>query len=106
MLAKMESWVADEETWRSTMDSKVALISNDVKSLDSVVSSQQSAISARASQAEMKVALDGAHLTATSAVAAAMSPVQTHLERELEAIRRHVAALRIGRGKEDISNMR
>lgn len=34
-----------------------------------------------------------------------MSPVQTHLERELEGIRRHVAALRIGRGKEDIKDM-
>ncbi|GMH81120.1 hypothetical protein TL16_g08831 [Triparma laevis f. inornata] len=105
MLAKMESWVADEEAWRSSMDSKVAMIANDVKQLDGVVGKQQESISARASMAEMKVALDGAHLTATSSVAAAMAPIQTHLERELEAVRRHVAALRIGRAQQDIAGM-
>ena len=84
MLAKLESWVADEEAWRSSMDSKVAMIGNNLKQLDGVVGKHQESIAARASMAEMKVALDGAHLTATSSVAAAMAPIQTHLERELE----------------------
>ena len=56
----------------------------------------QESVRSRASLSEVKMGLDGAHLTATSAVAAALGPIQTHLERELEGVRRHVAALRMG----------
>ena len=105
MLAKLESWVSDEDSWRSTADSRISLTVNDVKQMDIRVEALQTAVTNRASSTEMKLALDGAHLTATSAVASALGPIQTHLERELEGVRRHVAALRVGRSKDGIKDM-
>jgi hypothetical protein len=96
LLSKLESWVSDEDAWRSSADSRISLLAQDTRQLSESLTRTQSAQSSQASRHDLKLAGDAASLTATAAVAAALGPVQTHLERELEGIRRHVAALRAG----------
>lgn len=73
----------------------LAALTRDVRELQRATDATDDALARKATQGELKQTLDAAHLASASAVAAAMAPLQAHTQREIEALRRHVAALRV-----------
>jgi predicted nucleic acid-binding Zn-ribbon protein len=97
-LNKLESWISDSDQYRNNVDSQIALLSRDTKALEKRIVLQNDNIDNRASKADIKIAVDGVQILASSAVSAAMGPMQVYLERELEGVRRTLAAVRMGMG--------
>lgn len=97
LLSKLEGWAADEETWRSRVDATLAALTDEVRVIARRTESNQQSLAERTTTGDLARAIDAAQSSAASSVSAAMVPLHQHLQRELDLMRRHIAALRLSK---------
>lgn len=102
--AQVDAERNETDTWRSRLEGELSTLrlqNEAVRRANEELSAEVRSLRVQICGEPCGTARDGgivaaAQLQAHAAVAAAMAPLQAHLERELASVRRHVAALRAG----------
>ena len=97
--AKMLAWQADAEQWRSRIDSSLEKTAATQAGLEASNRRFTEGSKRSATQAEVRGVLDAARRQAQAAAQGAVAAGQAATEREMEDLRRQVAALRLRSGE-------
>ena len=86
MLVKLESFSVDDTTWHNSVNQELAL-------LKQKTTQYREDIIGRATSAELKELMNSVHLTATSSVDAAVTPIHASIQKHFEAVQKKMQNL-------------